>query len=121
MEITGKVFKILQLQTGEGKNGTWKKQEFILEIPGQFSKKLCICLWGDNITQFPLAEGEEITAMIDLESREFNNKWYTDVKAWKIVKAGSVKSTSSEQIKDIPDSFPTNEPPDISGTDDLPF
>lgn len=32
----------------------------------------------------------------DIESREYNNKWYTDIKAWKIEVAG----TSTQKIHD---------------------
>ncbi|MCX6277195.1 MAG: DUF3127 domain-containing protein [Bacteroidetes bacterium] len=86
MEITGKVIKILPLQTGTGRNGTWKKQDFIIETPGQIPRKICFSLWGDKIDQFNLIEGDETEVSFDLESREYNSKWYTDAKAWKIVK-----------------------------------
>ena len=86
MEITGKIIKMLPLQSGTGKNGIWKKQEFILETAGQVPKKVCFSLWGDKIDQFNLKEGEEAEVMFDLESREYNNRWYTEAKAWKIVK-----------------------------------
>ena len=77
---------MLSLQSGTGKNGIWKKQEFILETAGQVPKKVCFSLWGDKIDQFNLKEGEEAEVMFDLESREYNNRWYTEAKAWKIVK-----------------------------------
>jgi hypothetical protein len=46
MEITGTVVSLLPMQSGQGKNGTWKKQEFILETPGQYPKKVCLSLMG---------------------------------------------------------------------------
>ena len=61
MEITGKVFRVLPLVTGQGRNGEWRKQEFVIEIEsGQFPKKLCLSLWGDKIEQSPLNEGEQV-------------------------------------------------------------
>lgn len=63
MEITGKVFRILPLVTGQGRNGEWRKQEFVLEIEaGQFPKKICMSLWGDKIDQAGLTEGETVKA-----------------------------------------------------------
>jgi hypothetical protein len=97
MEITGRIIKILQLQSGEGKNGTWKKQEFILETAAQIPRKICFSLWGDKIDQFKLAEGEDTEVSFDLESREFNNRWYTEAKAWKIVKKSAGQSVPPEQ------------------------
>ena len=84
MELTGKVFKIGELETGEGKNGTWKKQQVIVEVDnGKYSKKVALQVWND-LTKYDLKEGETKTFFIDLESREFNSKWFTDVKVWKI-------------------------------------
>lgn len=84
LQITGKVIDILEEQSGTGRNGPWRKQEFILETPGEYPKQVCVVQWGDNIDKFGVTEGETITAHIDLQSREYNGRWYTDVKAWRV-------------------------------------
>lgn len=91
MEISGRITQILNKQTGEGKNGTWEKQEYVLEYgsDSRYPKKVCFNLWGDKIGQFNLQMGEEITLSFDLESREYNGRWYTDVKGWNVNKKGS--------------------------------
>ena len=110
MEIVGKVEQILPLASGTGKNGEWKKQDFILTTPGQYPKKICITLWGDKIDEARITVGEEIKAMIDVESREYNGKWYTDVKAWKIEK-GAAAQENNQAFVDAP----------AHDEDDLPF
>src|SRR5216684_8592496 len=85
MDISGKILQYLPLQTGQGKNGTWKKQEFVLETGDTYPKKVCIAVWGDKIDMSSFKPGEAVTVSFDVESREYNGKWYTDVKAWKIV------------------------------------
>ncbi len=84
MQIEGTVTQLLEEVTGEGKNGTWRKQEFILETGGKYPKQVCIVMWGDSIDQFALSQGQVITAHLDVASREYNGRWYTDVKAWKV-------------------------------------
>ncbi len=84
LQLEGIVRELLPVQEGEGRNGKWRKQLFILETPGNYPKQICLLVWGDRIDQFNLKEGENITASIDIESREFNGRWYTDVKAWKV-------------------------------------
>jgi len=84
LEITGRVVELLPEQSGTGRSGDWRKQEFILEIPGKFPKQVCVAQWGDNIEKFAVTEGETLTAHIDLQSREHNGRWYTDVKAWRV-------------------------------------
>lgn len=103
MEISGTINKILPLQSGQGKNGEWKKQEFILETASQYPKKVCITVWGDKIDQFNLHEGEQVTASIEIESREYNSRWYTDVKAWKVQKQNSQQDQSPENNAPGPD------------------
>lgn len=89
LNISGIVLNILPLQTGTSKAGNqWKKQDFILETGGQYPRKVCICLFGDNVEKFPLAVGQSVTASVDIESREFNGRWYTDVRAWNVVYNG---------------------------------
>jgi hypothetical protein len=84
MQLTGKVIQILPLQTGSGKNGEWRKQDVIVETDGQFPKKVCISIWGDKINNTLLQLGNILKFDFDLESREYNGRWYTDVKAWKL-------------------------------------
>lgn len=117
LQITGEVIDILDEQSGEGKNGTWRKQEFILEVPGQYPKQICIVQWGDNIDKFGVKQGETITAHIDIQSREYNSRWYTDVKVWKVVRSGgdaAAPPTGSDEP--WPDA-----PPASDKDDSLPF
>lgn len=117
MEIQGKVQTVLPLQSGQGKNGNWKKQEFILETEGQIPRKICFSLWGEKVDSFPVAAGDVVTVSFDLESREYNGRWYTDAKAWKINK-GESKSPATPSAKPISD-IPASD--DFGPSDDLPF
>jgi hypothetical protein len=118
MEIKGRVIQLLTPQTGQGKKGTWKKQEFIIETQSQYPKKVCLSLWGDKIDQFKLSTGEMVTVSVELESREYNNRWYTEARAWKISKDAS---SSTPQFSEDPGDEPTNSSAGSAGTDDLPF
>lgn len=84
MQLIAKLTQVLPLQTGQGRNGEWKKQDIIVETDGQYPKKVCISIWGDKITQQQLQPGTNLKIDFDVESREFNGRWYTDVKAWKV-------------------------------------
>ena len=84
MQLTAKLIQLLPIQIGTGKNGEWKKQDIIVETDGQYSKKVCISIWGDKINNDQLLIGNLLKIDFDIESREYNSKWYTDIKAWKI-------------------------------------
>jgi hypothetical protein len=84
MQVIAKLLQKLPLQTGQGKNGTWQKQDLIVETDGQYPKKICLSLWGDKFSNIALTEQQTYKFDIDLESREFSGRWFTDVKAWRI-------------------------------------
>jgi hypothetical protein len=97
MQLTAKLVSLLPLQTGSGKNGPWKKQDIIVETEGQYPKKICISIWGDKINESQLQAGAMLNISFDIESREYNGRWYTDVKAWRIEPAGAASADSGDQ------------------------
>lgn len=60
-----------------------------METEGQYPKKVCVSIWGDKINESLLKAGAMLTISFDVESREYNGRWYTDVKAWKVEAAGA--------------------------------
>ena len=115
MQLTAKLTQILPLQTGSGKNGEWKKQDIIVETDGQYPKKICISVWGDKINAKQLVVGNKLKIDFDVESREYNSRWYTDVKAWKVEAVGSNSCAND----DYP--IPNEEPMSDGREDDIPF
>jgi hypothetical protein len=118
LTVSGKVVKVLEEQSGEGRNGPWRKQDFILETPGDYPKKICITQWGDNIDRNDVQQGDELTAHIDIQSREYKGRWYTDVKAWKIEKG---ETSSMPPSAENANGFDPMDLPEDDGDDALPF
>jgi hypothetical protein len=85
LEIIGKLIKVMNPVTGDGKNGSWTKQEFVLETFDQYPKKVCCSVWGDKVDALRRFQvGDDVRASINLESREYNERWYTEIRAWKL-------------------------------------
>ena len=84
MELSGKIIQLLPEKSGETARGPWRKQEYILETEGEYPKKVCFMAWSDKIDEFAIKDGETLRVSIDLESREYNGRWYTDIKAWRV-------------------------------------
>lgn len=121
MEIRGTVQHILPVMTGQSSRGEWKKQSVVIEIPGQYPKSVCMDIWGDNIDNFQLNQGEELIAQIDIESREYNGKWFTNVKAWKIEKAQSTSAPSAPNQDAVSSENDPYANMSSEDEDDLPF
>lgn len=115
MQLTGKLVQLLPMQSGQGKNGPWKKQEVIVETEGQYPKKVCISIWGDKADEKILQVGNNLKVDFDVESREYNGRWYTDVKAWKVELAGAAGPGLNDSF-----SQPVEQPID-NMEDGLPF
>ena len=124
MEISGKLILKLPIQSGVGKTGTsWQKQEFVIETEEQFPRKVCFTLFNDKTSLLSgFNTGNEVEVSFNLESREFNGKWFTSVNAWKIERpaVGNSAETVPDyrpeyRMEDIPP-----EPAENFGTD-LPF
>jgi hypothetical protein len=129
MEITGKIIAVLPAQGGVSKTGNeWKKQEYVLETHDQYPKKVCFQIFGtDKIDLAAIQPGEELTVYFDIDSREYNGRWFTNINAWKVDRASNPVSlpggTSDVPMREplittaatVPDFPPPSE------TDDLPF
>ena len=114
LKINGSVTQMLPEQSGEGRNGPWRKQEFILETEGNYPKQICVAQWGDNIDKFAVEVGQQITVHVDIQSREYTGRWYTDVKAWKVERGAGEPGPAGP----VPDPFEGPPPRDDDG---LPF
>lgn len=86
MEVTGKIIAVLPESSGVSKstNKPWKKREYVLEtLEGQFPQKIAFNFFGDRADQYPLQLGQVIKLSFDINSREYNGRWYTDISGWK--------------------------------------
>lgn len=121
-QVKGKVLELLPVQTGTSQRGEWKKQEFVIEtIDEQFPKKICFTLFNDKIG---ILNGINVNADVEVsfnvESREYNGRWFHNVNAWKIELADQVPPGFDGPPPFSPDDIPA----DNSGSDDgndLPF
>jgi hypothetical protein len=119
MEINGKIVELLPEKSGESANGTWRKQEYILETEGQYPKKVCFFAWSEKIDEFSIKKGENLVVSIDLDSREYNGRWYTDVKAWKVARAGAAVDSIPFSAPQKHNATQPESPPPLD--DEIPF
>ena len=84
--VEGRIIQKLDVESGQSARGPWQKQNFIIETTdSQFPRKVCIGLWTNQIPILQSYQiGDMIRAYINIESREFNGRWYTDIRAWKL-------------------------------------
>ena len=89
MDITGKVIAIMEARGGVSQRtgNAWMMQEYVIEVPGTFPRKMMFSIFGeDRIKQFNIQNGEEITVQFDIDAREYNGRWYNDIRAYNIMR-----------------------------------
>ena len=129
VELTGRITLILPLEQGVSKAGnTWRKQVFILETQDQYPRRVAISLLNENIDKFPLQAGKVVTANLDIESREWNGKWYTEVRAWQVtypqaqpVAQATQPTTQAYTQQAYTQQVATPAPAQPQAAEDLPF
>ena len=122
LELTGKLLHKLPVQSGQSAKGAWSKQEFVLETQESYPRKVCLSVWGaDKVAELgAINEGEILKVSFNIESRSFNERWYTDVRAWRFEKINALNQDTPNHP--LPYSDPGYLDTDTSSEiDDLPF
>jgi hypothetical protein len=86
MEVKGKIIAVQPVQSGEGRNGAWKKQDYVIEYEQdtQYPRKLMFNLWGEKIDQYNIQLEQILRVSFDIDCREYNGRWYNDIRAWRV-------------------------------------
>ncbi|MCM1291038.1 MAG: DUF3127 domain-containing protein [Prevotella sp.] len=104
MELTGRIILDLPLQQGTSKAGNlWQKKEWVLETPGQYPKKVKFHVFGeDKINNNHFEVGKDYTISYDIESREYNGRWYTDINVYASRPADTTSSNTGQWVTQPP-------------------
>lgn len=120
MNVKGEVVLVLPEATGTGAKGVWVKRGYVVETTGQYPKRVQITVFGTEIRT--LNVGDVVDFSIELESREYQGRWYNDIKGWKVEILQAAPTGSGKQYVK-PEPKKEAHPAEINGDgpDDLPF
>ncbi|NMA74344.1 MAG: DUF3127 domain-containing protein [Bacteroidales bacterium] len=124
MEFTGKIIAVLPPKSGVSKSSgsEWKLQEYVIENNDQYPKKMCFTVFGeDKINEFNIKIGDDLTISFDIDARQWNDRWFNSIRAWRVEKEQTNASdfSGAPVPPPAPDSIPEFNP--NNETDDLPF
>ncbi|AXF52369.1 MAG: single-stranded DNA-binding protein [Caudoviricetes sp.] len=126
LEVTGKLIKFLEVESGESKSGTtWSKQQFVVQTESQYNNLYCFEVFGnekvENLTKYQ-KEGDNVTVEFNVNTNEYKGKYYTSLSAWKISKANSngIQSPEQPQGNGFPPA-PNFNKLEVPEDDSLPF
>ena len=122
MDFEGKVLEILPPVSGQSARGTWERQTVVFEQANkQYGKEIAVTFMNKAQDVASLRIGESYTVSFDIESRKYQDRWYTDVRAWRVQ---PVQAAAQPPVQEMP---PFMEEPQSSYSagagvvDDMPF
>ena len=127
LELEGRIARKLNVQTGTSTRGAWSKQEFVFEYQeGNYPTQVCMNVWGeDKVRELDKYQvGDKVKVSFNLSSREYNGRWFTDVRAWRIEPAGQPQAPQvvPQTASPIPPTAPAPSIDDLPMDDgDMPF
>lgn len=127
MEFEGTVFKIMAATTGTSARGEWQRQDVVFEMQeGTFARKICVTFFNKPEDVARLKEGATYTVSVNVESREYNGRWYTDIRAWRLQPKQNDAPSATPGAAPTPDMPPIAAEPSYAAApateaDDLPF
>ena len=139
MEATGKIIAEFNERGGiSNRTGSeWKAKSYVLEVPGDYPRKLVFDVFGvDRLQAFNIQIGELLTVHFDIDAHEYNGRWFNDVRAFRVDRGQAAPAPATPeaapaaqapQAQQAPQAAPLQpqaaadpfEAP--SATDDLPF
>lgn len=132
MELEGRIIRKLNVQTGNSARGAWAKQEFVLEYhDGSYPAQACLNVWGeDKVKELEKYQvGDKVKVAFNISSREYNGRWYNDLRAWRVEPAEVVQPQAGGNYGAVSGIVPPaapmpsadDMPADSGDIDDLPF
>ena len=131
MELTGRIIVVQEAKSGTStKTGnTWMKQEYVMEVPGQFIRHCVFTVFGeDRIKQLNIQNGEDITIQFDIDAHEYNGRWYNDFRAYHVIRGNvasqpvsTITTPVNENLTPFPPMPENSESFNSDDGNDLPF
>lgn len=137
MDLTGTIIQVMPAQSGTSSRtgNPWMSQEYVLEVPAQYPKRMVFRIFGeDRIRQFNIQQGEQnVTIQFDIDAHEYNGRWFNEIRCYNVLRSVGQQpyqqQTQPSAISHQPSQSPF--PPQTNaqgqpvqqgnGADDLPF
>ena len=127
MDITGRIIAVMEKRSGQSQRSgnVWASQDYVIETHEQYPRRCLFNVFGeDKINEYNLQIGSEVTVSFDINAREYNGRWYNDIRAWRVVPAAQAAAPAAPEA--VPFAAPETAIPapvaaPAAPEDDLPF
>ena len=125
MDITGRITAVMEKRSGQSQRSgnAWASQDYVIETLEQYPRRCLFNVFGeDKINEYNLQIGAEVTVSFDINAREYNGRWYNDIRAWRVVPATTAAQPAPAVAPAAPEvAIPAPVAAPAAPEDDLPF
>ena len=125
MEFEGIVYRIMPVTKGTSARGDWQRQDVIFDYSdgGNFTRKMCVTFFNRPDDVAKLREGARYQVSVNIDAREYNGRWFTDIRAWRLQPVEAAAAPEAPAMPDLPPltAEPTYAAAPAQEVDDLPF
>lgn len=131
MDITGRLIKILPETRGESARGQWVRGGFVIETEDTYPRQVAFTMFGED--RLAMLNGLQLNSTVVVtfspESREYNERWYTDLRCIRVSAMGAAAPAAAPAQMAAPAAAPAapaapsfaQAPTMPADGDDLPF
>lgn len=126
IEIEGTIIKVLEVREGtSARTGNpWKRQDYVIETPGQYPRKCLFTVADNNIELFNLQVGKKVKVTISIDAHDYQDRWFNDFRAIGVADPAAPQAAPQPGVAPIgvapAPAAPATDAPAPS-TDDLPW
>lgn len=110
MQFQGRIYKLFPVQSGTSQRGEWTKQDFIFEYFEQptdrYADRVLLSIMNDRIKDYDLHEGDEVIIGFGHNTREYQGRYFNDVRLYHFEKVKQVGNTDAQAAQPSP-AMPT--------------
>lgn len=100
IQLIGTIVRVFPLASGVKRDGgEWQKQEYLLSVEGDnFPKNVCFQVFGEEkIKELGLQENERVRVHLEIQSREYNGRYYTHIDCWRVDRNNDAQPTPPKE------------------------
>ncbi len=121
MELELVVNRLLDVVSGTSARGQWQRRDVVFDQMDEYGSKLCVTFFGDKMNEVAvLKPGDKVIVSFNISSREYNNRWYTEARGWRVRPVLPQQDAAPVQA-DMPPLTQADEEVADNGGGDLPF
>ena len=125
-EMKGTVKRLYDVWKSE--TSEFYKREFVITTAEQYPSDVKFSALKEKSDQLSqIKEGDQVLVKFDVRGREYNDRYYVDLNAWRVEKMGAEAPTGQDSgqaqpaTADIPPAPAFNPGTPAASDDDLPF